>query len=154
MRLRTQESFWLLKNGLLFSYPSLQNSIKTQVVVVGAGITGALITHALLDCRYEVILIEKRDVGFGSTAATTAMLQYEIDVPLFKLAKAIGEENAVLCYKEGISAIYKLNKLIKEHKIECGFKLRQSLYFSHNANFAEWLYKEFKIREKHNFGVK
>ena len=49
MRLRTFESFWLLKNGLLYTYPTLQKNIKTEILVMGGGITGALISLALMD---------------------------------------------------------------------------------------------------------
>ena len=90
MRLRTFESFWLIKNGLLYSYPSLQKNINTQIAVVGAGITGALISHALLEEGYEVLLIDKRDIGQGSSSATTSMLQYEIDVPPCEIGQING----------------------------------------------------------------
>ena len=82
MRLRTFESFWLLKNGLLYSYPSLQENIESEIVVVGGGITGALTSHALMEKGYKVLLIDKRDIAQGSSSATTSMLQYEIDVPI------------------------------------------------------------------------
>ena len=79
MRLRTFESFWLIKNGLLYSYPSLQTNIDTEIVVIGGGITGALISHAHMKKGYNVVLLDKRDIGQGSSSATTSMLQYEID---------------------------------------------------------------------------
>ena len=42
MRLRTYESYWLLKNGLLHSYPSISGHHRCDLLVVGAGITGML----------------------------------------------------------------------------------------------------------------
>ena len=110
MRLRTFESFWLVKNGILYSYPSLQKNIDTEIVVIGGGISGALTSHALMEKGYKVVLLDKRDIAMGSTAATTSMLQYEIDVSLFELAKMIGEEAAVECYKAGIDAIHTITK--------------------------------------------
>lgn len=154
MRLRTFESFWLLKNGLLNSYPSLRHqNEKTQIVVVGGGITGALISHALMEKNYSVILIDKRDIAMGSTSATTCMLQYEIDVPLYRLSEMIGEDAAVMCYKAGIKAIYDLGKLVKDHQIDCGFEMKQSLFIAKNAKDAKWLRTEFELRENHQLGV-
>lgn len=153
MRLRTFESFWLLKNGLLYSYPSLQKSIQADMAVIGGGITGALTSYALLKAGYNVTLIDKRDIGQGSTSATTSMLQYEIDVPLYELAEMIGEENAAFCYKSGITAIENLEKIINETKIDCGFEKKQSLYIAHNKQAAQWLRKEFELREKYNLRV-
>jgi glycine/D-amino acid oxidase-like deaminating enzyme len=148
MRLRTSESFWLLKNGLPYTYPSLRTNISTQMVVLGGGITGALISHALLDAGFQTILLDKRDIGTGSTAATTSMLQYEIDVPLYQLIAQIGERPAVTCYKHAIEAIHDLERLIKSEKIECGFTAKKSLYLAHNRKAAGWLYEEYKARKR------
>ncbi|MES2592823.1 MAG: FAD-dependent oxidoreductase [Bacteroidota bacterium] len=154
MRLRTFESFWLLNNGLLNSYPSLQNhNEETEIVVVGGGITGALISHALMEKNYKVILLDKRDIAMGSTAATTSMLQYEIDVPLYQLSKMIGEKEAVECYKAGIKAIIDLGGLMNTRQFDCGFEKKQSLFIARNKRDAVWLKREFEIRNKYNLGV-
>lgn len=153
MRLRTFEAFFLLKNGLLHTYPMLRHSVDTDIVVVGAGITGALISHALTEAGYKTVLIDKRDVGLGSTSATTAMLQYEIDVPLYELTEMIGEGNAAKCYREGINAINDLEALLKKHAVACNFKSKYSLYLAHNKSARKDLEKEFIIRNKYKLGV-
>lgn len=154
MRLRTFDSFWLLRDGTPHSYPSLHNRNEAcQIVVVGGGISGALISHALMEENYNVILIDKRDIATGSTAASTSMLQYEIDKPLYKLAEKIGEEAAVECYKAGVNAIYDLGKLTLELKLDCGFEAKQSLFVACKEKHAEWLEREFEIRKKHGFEV-
>ncbi len=153
MRLRTLESFGLIKNGLLYSYPSLQNNLDADIVVVGAGISGALTAHALIENGYAVTLVDKRDVGQGSTAASTSLLQYEIDVPLYLLAGMIGEKNAARCYQAGIDAIQKLDNLLQVYQVDCGFKNKKSLYIAHSRNAVKNLQQEFKIRNKYNLGV-
>ncbi|WP_346238109.1 NAD(P)/FAD-dependent oxidoreductase [Niabella insulamsoli] len=154
MRLRTYESFWLLKNGLLYSYPSAQQNLTTDTVVLGGGITGALISDALISEGYKVLLLDKNDIASGSTAATTSMLQYEIDVPLYQLSNKIGEEAAATCYQCGIDAILELEALVKQRKIDCGFQKKDSLFFAHTAAASKSLYKEFEARKKHRLGVK
>ncbi|NLC49606.1 MAG: FAD-binding oxidoreductase, partial [Bacteroidales bacterium] len=74
MKLRSPEAFWLLKNGILNSYPKLQENTTCDIVLLGAGITGSLISHALHNAGYNVVVIDKRDVANGSSAATTSML--------------------------------------------------------------------------------
>ncbi|MFZ1790528.1 MAG: FAD-dependent oxidoreductase [Saprospiraceae bacterium] len=154
MRLRTFESFWLLKNGLLYTYPSVQKNLSAEIVVIGGGITGALTSHALMDKGYKVTLIDKRDIGQGSSSATTSMLQYEIDVPLSELSNMIGAHAASQCYKAGIQAIKKLEQLVKEKKIDCGFEKKESLYIAHSEKSAQSLKEEFEIRNKCELGVK
>lgn len=153
MRLRTFESFWLLKNGLLFTYPMLRHNISTEILVVGGGITGALISTSLMEKGYKVAMVDRRDIGQGSTSATTSMLQYEIDEKLFDLSGKIGEEGAAYCYKEGINAVKDLNKLVKKYAIDCGFKMKKSLYVAHSKTAAKDLLKEFDIRKKYKLGV-
>ena len=41
----------------------------------------------------------------GSTASSTALLQYEIDVPLLKLARTHGSEDASLAYRACAQAL-------------------------------------------------
>lgn len=153
MRLRTFESFWLLKNGLLYTYPMLQKNVNTEMLVIGGGITGALISTALVEQGYQVTLLDRRDIGQGSTSATTSMLQYEIDEKLIDLSKKIGEEAAALCYREGIQAVKELGKLAKKYNIDCGFNMKKSLFVAHSKTTAKELKKEFELRSKYKLGV-
>ena len=91
MKLRSGEPYWLLKNGIINSYPSLRENIACDVLVIGGGITGALIAFQLSGEGYKVVIIDKRDVSLGSTCATTALLQYEIDEPLYRLMDIVGK---------------------------------------------------------------
>lgn len=153
MKLRTPESFWLLKNGILHSYPSLNEDSSCDIAVLGAGITGALISHALLRAGYDTVVIDRRDVGTGSSSATTSMLQYEIDTPLTQLAEMIGEEGAVTCYRAGIESIRTLHALVEKEQIDCGFELKQSLQVSHSTKGIASLKEEYLLRKKHGFQV-
>lgn len=153
MELRSPESFWLLKNGIPYCYPSLQENIECDIAVVGSGITGALISHTLHRAGYKTVVIDKRDVANGSTAATTSMLQYEIDVPMHKLAELIGEEGAVACYREGINAIEILEALLRKEGIDAGFERKKSLQVAHSEKAVADLEKEYRYREAHGFRV-
>ena len=153
MNLRSVEPFWLLKNGLLNSYPSLKSDISCQVLVVGAGITGALMAHTLTEAGMDVVVVDKRDVGTGSTAASTAMLQYEIDVPLHKLIDQVGERAAVGSYRGCVEAINRLEKLADLTGTAQGFKRKKSLYFAHRSADKAMLQAECAARQQHGFRV-
>ncbi|WP_329903771.1 FAD-dependent oxidoreductase [Porphyromonas pogonae] len=154
MDLRSPETYWVLKNGLLYTYPSLQKDIVCDVTVVGGGVTGALVSHALLKAGYDTVLIDKRDIAMGSTSATTAMLQYEIDVPMIHLAEKIGSKAAIECYQAGIESIKTLQKLVKEEDIDCGFELKRSLQVAHDEESEKWLKEEFVQRRDNGMPVK
>ena len=154
MNLKSNEPFWLLKNGLLGSYPSLQSNEECDVLIIGGGITGSLIAHQMIADGYQTIVIDKRELCNGSTSATTSMLQYEIDVPLFYLIEKIGKTGAVRSYKACSDSINKIEELSEEIKSGSGFKRKKSLYFASNKKDVEWLKKEYKARKDVGFNVK
>ena len=154
MKLKSYEPFWLLKNGIINSYPSLSENIETEILIIGGGITGSLIAHRCIKDGFKTILVDRREIGFGSTSATTSMLQYEIDVPLYELIKMIGEKAAVECYWACYKSIDDLKGIVKEVKSDCGFKKKESLYFAAFKKDVAWLKKEFDARKSSGFPVK
>src|SRR6188474_3346267 len=154
MKLRSGEAYWLLKNGIINSYPSLRENLTCDVLVVGGGITGALMAFQLSGEGYRVVLLDKRDVSLGSTCATTALLQYEIDEPLYRLIDTVGKRAAVDSYIEGIAAIRKIERIINRVKEDCGFERKASCYVAHNYSSMEWLFKEFETRLSMGMKVK
>src|SRR5688572_29626063 len=99
MNLTTGYPYFLLKNGLPESYPKLNNDIKTDVVIIGGGISGALSAHTLAYADIPAAVIDARTIGMGSTCASTSLLQYEIDKPLFELSRQIGSTRALRAYR-------------------------------------------------------
>ena len=106
--------FWLIKNGLLCSYPKLLENTKCDVVIIGGGISGALAAYHLIQAGIECILVDGRAIGLGSTCASTSLLQYELDTPLHKLKATIGEFKAVRVYQLCSDAIDKLITIMNE----------------------------------------
>ncbi|ASE60170.1 FAD-binding oxidoreductase [Chryseobacterium indologenes] len=154
MDLKSNEPFWLLKNGLIASYPSLKSDEECDVLIIGGGITGSLIAHQMIKDGYHTILIDRRELCNGSTSATTSMLQYEIDVPLFELIEKIGKKGAIESYKACSDAIDRVEKLAGLIKSDAGFKRKKSLYFASKKKDTEWLQKEYQARRDAGFDVK
>jgi glycine/D-amino acid oxidase-like deaminating enzyme len=153
MKLRSKEPYWLLKNGLINTYPSLQRNASCDVLVVGGGITGSLLAYQFSKEGYKTILIDKRDVSLGSTSASTSLLQYEIDEPLYSLIEKVGENAAVDTYLEGVRAIEKLGKIIKSLKADCGFEHKNSVFIANDEKDAAWLATEFEHRKRIGLNV-
>jgi glycine/D-amino acid oxidase-like deaminating enzyme len=147
MDLRSGHAFWLLKNGLMESYPALDHDVKTDVVVLGAGITGALVAYLLVKRGVNVVVVDKRETGWGSTSASTGLLQYEIDTNLFELKGMIGEEKAIRAYKMGVEAIAAIGEVVAEVGAEEGFQRRPSLYVARRLQDVKLLEKEFAARK-------
>lgn len=154
MDVRSNEPYWLIRNELPKSYPSLTNSTSSEVLIIGAGITGALIAFKLLEEGKKVVMVDSRDICNGSTAASTSMLQYEIDVPLHKLIEQVGLTTAVSSYQNCEKAISEIENIVKHVKSKCAFEYKKSIYFTSSKKDISFLKKEFEARKEHGFKVK
>ena len=108
MDLITGLPYWLLKNGLVAGYPKLEKSIKTGIVIIGGGISGSLSAYILTKAGFECVVVDARNIGMGSTCASTSLLQYELDMPLSQLSALIGFQKAARAYQccsEAIDAL-------------------------------------------------
>jgi len=153
MKLRSTETFWPLKNGMEVSYPSIDSDQNTAILIIGGGITGALIAYKLINEGKKIILVDRRDICHGSTAASTALLQYEIDIPLHQLIKIRGKKCAVDSYSKGKKAIFDLRAIIDDIKSDCQFEFKKSIYFSSVQKDLPYLKNEFKSRKENGFDV-
>lgn len=152
MDLKSGSPFWLVKNGLLNAFPRLSDSLRCDALIVGAGITGALIGDRLARAGLSVCVIDRREAGWGSTAASTALLQYEIDTEMQALARRYGEADAALAYLSCARAIGQLGELAKSlHGVD--FQRMQSLYFASRWYHGRQLEKEGLLRRKHGLAL-
>jgi glycine/D-amino acid oxidase-like deaminating enzyme len=148
MDLRSGHPFWLLRNGLMASFAPLEKELTCDVVVVGGGITGALMGHHLIEAGVSTVVLDKRDIAWGSTAASTALLQYEIDLPLQELIEILGREHAVRAYLACRDAIEKIRHLSQRLPQSCKFHSRGSLYLACYQKDIPKLHREYEERKK------
>ncbi len=153
MNLKSGLPFWLIKNGLSKDYLALDENIETEILIIGSGITGALCAHFLCEAGVKCVVVDKRMSSTGSTTASSAQLQYEIDVFLYDLIEKVGEENAVKAYQKCLESISILQKIIKNLKINADFSIKSSLYLASDAKGAKNLEKEFETRKKYKLPV-
>jgi glycine/D-amino acid oxidase-like deaminating enzyme len=110
-----------------FPTEKLTKDLRTDVLVVGAGITGSLVAEALSALGREVVVIDRHTPGEGSTSASTSLLLFEIDNPLILLADKIGKEKAARVWKRSFKALRNLTTKIKTLDIDCEYAERESL---------------------------
>jgi glycine/D-amino acid oxidase-like deaminating enzyme len=146
--LRSGISVWQDSTHANVAARPLTRSLKADVVIVGAGISGAFMAHALAGQFETVVVVDRRPPLHGSTMASTAMLQFEIDVPLIKLAEQIGWTKAARAWRRSWTATRELKRLIVEEGIHCGYQPRGALYLSGNELGHRALIKEQRARKR------
>lgn len=154
MDLKSGYPFWAIKYGLMHAFPRLQGDLRCDMLVVGGGIGigGALIADELAEHGHDVAVVEQRNIGWGSSAASTALLQYEIDTHMTKLAERFGEADAALAYRACADAIPMLQALAAEvHDFD--FARMRSLYYASGRRDVPVLQAERVMRRKHGFDL-
>ena len=152
MDLKSGYPFWAIRGGLSAPLPPLASDLDCDVAVVGGGITGALIADELAAHGHAVAVLEKRDIGWGSTSASTALLQYEIDTPLVDLARRHGEADAALAYLSCVEAIDWLRE--RAAGLDgVAFTPCRSLYYASRRRHVRDLRGEFAARQRHGIDV-
>ncbi len=146
MDLVSPQPFWLLRNGLTEVYPSLKEDVRCEVVVLGAGISGALMADKLTREGFDTVVLDKRDVAGGSTSASTALLQYEIDTPLVELKKMIEPAEAERAYRLCHDSIDEVERLAGEVDAGCTFQRKRSVYLGTKKSEIAALRKEGEAR--------
>lgn len=153
MKLNSGYPFWLIKDGLPFNYSKLETSINTEVVILGGGISGALMAYYLINAGIKCVVVDARTIGLGSTCASTSLLQYEIDTPLTELKKLVGIDHAVRSYQLCVEAINTIESISKKLNYK-EFQSVKSLYYAASKKDVSFLENEFAIRKEHGFAVK
>ncbi len=146
MDLSTGLPFWLVKNGLPYDYPQLDKNITCDVVILGGGISAAINAFTLVEAGIPCVLIEKRSIGLGSTIATTALLQYQIDTPLSELIGLRGEAHARAAYLLCADSIETLAKISKKVGYS-DFERKCSLYFASYKKDVDLLKREYELHK-------
>ncbi|MFY8264148.1 FAD-dependent oxidoreductase [Clostridium perfringens] len=111
---------------------ALNKDIKTDVLVIGAGIAGILTAYMLKQNGREVIVIDASEIASGNTKNTTAKITSQHDLIYSKLIAEFGEEKARQYAKANELAIKKYKEIIEDKRIECDFEEKPAYVYSLN----------------------
>lgn len=152
--LRSGRPIWLGRPASRVKIDLLSDDIETDIAIVGAGISGALMAESLSEAGFRVSIFDRREPVTGSTPASTALLQFEIDTPLHQLARQIGLKDAERAWRRSKLAVDALRERTRELKIACEMRNRNSLYLAGDLLDEKGLQKEFLARRRAGFETK
>jgi len=144
--LRTGRPVWTAYRAPSVPCTRLRRDARTDVLVVGMGISGAMVAESLTAAGFRVILLDRRGPLLGSTPASTALVQHEIDVPLTRLTRSLGRGRSRQAWRRSHLAVANLSARIDELGISCGKVDRSSLLLAGNDLGASGLRREAEAR--------
>lgn len=144
--LRSAGSLWLNDRQTALRHRSRPARQVYDIAIVGAGVSGALAASAIADLGKSVVILDRRGPATGSTAASTAMIQWEIDKTLGELAQTFGEDRAAAIYRSSLAGLVSLRRQVIAQRIDCDWVDRTALTVSGDAIGQRGLKAELGLR--------
>lgn len=154
-KLRIGASYWLDRFvGRAPRHPALKGERHIDVAVVGGGITGCLAAHAFVSAGFSVLILEANRIGYGSTAASTALLMREPDLDFRDLASRYGRQRTREIWRQSAKSVSGLIALIRSLRIPADLEEVGSVYWTARAGVAKDLESEYRRRRSAGIGAR
>ena len=144
----TNISYWLDSAEPLRFSPLKQN-LKTEVVIVGAGIAGLSVAYCLVKAGKSVIVVDDGYIGSGETGRTTAHISNALDDRYAEIERLLGEEKCRLAAESHTEAINFIERVVREENIDCDFMRLDGYLFLHPTDRAKTLEDEYIATNKY-----
>ena len=142
------ESYWTSSIDLP-KYPSLENDMQVDVIIVGGGITGITSAYLLVNEGLKVAVIEADKLLNGTTGHTTAKITAQHDMIYEELIRYTGRTTARLYYEANIDALKFIQTTINKHQIDCDFTQQDAYLYATTEEYAYKLEKAEAYKELH-----
>ncbi|MFD0959818.1 FAD-dependent oxidoreductase [Paenibacillus chungangensis] len=136
------ESYWMDSVHGMTSFPKLSQSIDTEAVVVGGGITGITTAYLLARAGLKVVLLEADKLLHGTTGHTTAKITSQHDLIYDMLIKKAGKEKAALYYQANRDAMQFILHTIEQYDMDCGLSVEDAYVFTNSVDYIPDLESE------------
>lgn len=153
MDLQSGKLYWPTTISQKPAYPKLEEDLTCDVLIIGGGSSGAQCAYYLSQYDTHVVVVDKREIGSGSTATNTALIQYSGDKMFFELCNTFGENRASRHLKLCQKAIDEIEKVSSDLPTNCHFTRRDSLYYASSLDDVQKVEKEYQLLKKHDFQV-
>ncbi|WP_173915486.1 FAD-dependent oxidoreductase [Halobacillus sp. Marseille-Q1614] len=143
---RQPRSMW--RDFTIDAFPKLNEDIKTDVTVVGGGITGITTAYMLVKQGYNVVLLEAGRLVEGTTGYTTAKISSQHDLIYSELIKTHGEEKAKLYYEANEEGLALIDQIRNSHNIDCDFSFQDAFLYANSIKDKKLIKKEAGAYQK------
>ena len=133
------------------SHSSVKEDFETEILVIGAGLSGLLCAYELLKEGRSVTVVTTNTVGDGACRFSSGILSADGGPDLLRLKELIGQENAIGWYRLALAAVEQMEKIIADTGSKCDFKRRDQFYYTASHREIPILREEYYTR--HHIGL-
>ncbi|MGF9698100.1 NAD(P)/FAD-dependent oxidoreductase [Paenibacillus sp. MABNR03] len=153
MELINGNTFWSTTFQPHFNYPVLEGEIICDCLIIGGGMGGALSAKLMTERGLRTVVIDKREIGHGSSMANLGLLQYSNDKTLTSCIHTFGERRGVRFYELCRIALQQLEDMAFSLEIDPWYIPRTSLYCASSEEDVALLEEEYHTLKTYGFDV-
>lgn len=127
------------------TYPPLEGDVDTDVVVVGAGITGLTTALMVAERGAAVVVVEARQPGAGTTGGTTGKVTSQHGILYRELIEKHGEDVAKAYADANQTAIGDIEAICETHGIEAAWTPADAFVWAETDEDEETLRNETAV---------
>lgn len=143
-------SLWI-NNFKNKSFESLDQNLKTDVCIIGGGLTGISCGYYLSKAELNVCILEKDRIMEKASGHTTAKITAQHGLIYKYLFDSYGKDFAKKYLTSNLEAITSIKNIIDTENIECDFEFQNSYIYTTDSNNIRKIKDEANILKKLNY---
>lgn len=116
---------------------TIQTDISTDIVIIGGGLSGVALAYQLKESPYQVIVLDKDEMGSHTSGHTTAKVTALHGLLYHDITKHYDIHQAYLYYKSNQQALSDIRDIVHKEKISCQWKDNQSFIYTDDVSYVE-----------------
>ena len=125
-------------------FPPLRGEVRTDVLVIGGGLTGLLCARLLTDAGVDTVLVEANRLCGGTTGHTTAKVTLQHGAVYHKLLRTLGKERTQMYLAANAAALEQYRDFCC--RIDCGFTEQDAYVYARRR--SDKLHRELAALEE------
>ncbi|MCF6464996.1 FAD-dependent oxidoreductase [Clostridium sp. Cult2] len=135
------ESYWLASTPTT-DYPTLNEDIDVDLVIVGGGLVGISCAYLLQKEGFKIAVLESDKICQGATAHTTAKITSQHGLIYDKIQNKIGKELAQQYAEANELAIHEIKKIAEENQIQCDYIPQSAFVYTQHEEYIKKIQDE------------
>lgn len=144
------KSYWIDSVKENIEYKKLEENIKTDICIIGGGLTGVTTAYNLSKYKIKAVLIDKGKIGMQTSGNSTAKITSQHGLIYKYLIDSKGRDFARKYYEANEEAIKNIKNIIDSENIDCEFEYQPSYVFTQKIQDVEKIKDE--VEAVNSFG--
>ena len=144
------KSYWIDSVKDQNKFGALEENIKTDICIIGGGLTGLNTAYNLSKYKIRTVLLEKDEICKQTSGNSTAKITSQHGLIYKYLTDSKGQDFARKYYEANENAIRNIKSIIDKEEIDCDFEYQPAYVFTQKVQDVQIIKDE--VEAVNNFG--